>query len=135
MSNIEIRSAMEAKLLSLDGAIATAWENVDFKPVNNEPYQLVHFLYTQPNNVGMQNSPYIQRGYMQVSLQYPTNQGSRQAQAKAEMLRNSFYRGLSLVANGVTTVIEQTPEILASIIESDRYSVKVRIRFYAYIGV
>ena len=135
MSNIEIRQAMEAKLLSLDGSIGTAWENTDFIPVENAPYQLVHFLYTRPVDIGLKGSPYLQQGFMQVSLQYPSNQGSGLAQAKAEMLRNGFPRGLSLVVNGVTTVIAQTPEILASIVESDRYSVKVRIRFYAYIGV
>jgi hypothetical protein len=135
MSNIEIRKALETQLIALDNSIATAWENVDFSPANNEPFQIVHFLYTQPGDVGFKNGPYLQQGYMQVSLQYPTNQGSGAAQAKAEMLRAGFFRGLSLSANGITTVIAQTPEILAAIVENDRYSVKVRIRFYAYIGV
>ena len=135
MSNIEIRKALETQLIALDSSIATAWENVDFTPVNNQPFQIVHFLYTQPGDAGFKNGPYLQQGYMQVTLQYPTNQGSGAAQAKAEMLRASFFRGLSLSANGITTVIAQTPEILAAIVENDRYSVKVRIRFYAYIGV
>lgn len=133
MSNSAIRKALEAKLATVLPAMPIAYENFNFAPTDGVPYAISNILFARPVTTGYGNAPYVQRGYMQVSLQYPTGKGAGQAEARGELLRSTFYRGLSLAANGVTTVIDETPEVTGGAIEGDSYVVKVLIRFYADI--
>ena len=53
------------------------------------------------------------------------------AEARAELIRDTFYRGRTFTASGVSVTIERTPEIAPAITEPDRYVVPVRVRFFA----
>jgi hypothetical protein len=132
MSNNKIRKALERALKAFDPDFPTAWENVNFEP-EEWPYQSVAILFAEPENPTMGDDFYRQRGFMQVKLYYPLNVGPGTVEARAELLRTAFKRGLSLEADGVITVIDRTPEIAPGANEADRYVVLVRIRFYANI--
>lgn len=70
---------------------------------------------------------------MQVNLMFPTGGGPGAAEQRGKLLQLAFHRGLSLAADGITTVIDETPEVTGGAVEDDRFVVKVFIRFYAYI--
>lgn len=130
MSLVLIRSALEVALAAMSPALATAYENVPYTPVAGTPYQRVFLLSAPPENPEMGRFT-RDHGILQVSLAYPLNAGPAVAAARAELIRDTFYRGRTFTSGGLSTTIERTPEIAPARIEEDRYVVPVRIRFYA----
>lgn len=130
MSLVLIRSALEVALAAMSPALATAYENAPYTPVAGTPYQRIHLLAAAPENPEMGRFT-RDHGYLQVSLAYPLNAGPAAATARAELIRDTFYRGRTFTSGGISTVIERTPEIAPARIEDDRYVIPVKIRFFA----
>lgn len=126
-----VRAALETALAAISPALATAWQNVPYTPVNGTPYQRVYLLPVEPDNPTMGRFA-TERGVFQVSLYYPLDTGAAAAEARAELIRDTFYRGASFASGGLTTVIERTPEIAPALIADDRFVVPIRVRFYAH---
>lgn len=131
---LAISKALEKKLQSLTPNFATQWENSGYKPVDGVPYQQVSVLFASPENPTMGDDFHRERGFMSVRLLYPTNSGKAAILERAGFIKDGFKRGLSLIQDGVTTIIEATPEIGGGENQADRYVVPVRIRFFANIG-
>lgn len=125
-----VRAALETALNGMSPSLATAWENANYSPVTGTPYQRVFLLAAEPDNPEMGRLT-IEQGILQVSLAYPLGTGSAAAEARAELIRSTFYRGASFTASGVTTIVEKTPEIAPALIEPDRYVRPVKIRWRA----
>jgi len=134
MSATKVRAALETALAAMSPAVSTAFENKVFDPVPGTPYQRVNLLAAEPLNEEMTAS-YTERGFMQVTLCYPADKGPGPATARAELIRDTFWRGASFVASGVTTRIIRTPEIRPAFNDGDRFCVPVRIRFEASVQV
>lgn len=134
MSNADIRRALENRVKTLEPLLPTAWENVNFSPPDQAPYQQTNVMFAQPEDVGFRDSPYIQRGIFQITLHYPLNQGPGYAQARGELFRNHFYRGLTCPDNVVAVVIDLTPEVTGGQVEENAYVVRVKVRFYCQLG-
>lgn len=132
MSSVDVRAGLEVALQAITPALATAFENVSFTPAAGVAYQRVTVLFAQPDNSEIGRS-YLERGYMQVDLAYPQNAGPGPAQARAELLRTTFWRGRTVVANGQQTLIDKTPEIVPGYVDGDRYVVPVKIPFRASV--
>lgn len=133
MSELTVKAALESALDELLPAIATARENVHFEvPAPDVPYQRVDMLRNTPDNPEI-GSGHQLLGILQVSLFYPANAGSGAALTRAQQIRDLFYRGLSITQGGITTTIENTPEIGSGSPDGDRYMVPVRIRWFASI--
>lgn len=130
MSLPAIRAALETALAGMSPALATAYENVPYEPTQGTPYQAVYLMPVEPLNPEM-GTMTQERGMLQVSLFYPLGTGPAAAEARAELIRDTFYRGRSFTASGITTTVEKTPEIAPALIDDDRYHVPVRIRFFA----
>lgn len=133
MSAAAVRAALEVALAAMSPALATGWENVNFTPTVGTPYQLAFLLRAQPENPEIGRFT-VERGIFQVSLYYPLGTGPAAAEARAELIRTTFYRGASFTASGVTTIIERTPEISPGRAEDDRWVIPVRARFFAHIA-
>lgn len=131
MSAVLIRSALEVALAAMSPSLDTVYENEPFVPVVGTPYQRVNVLFAEPDNPEVGRTT-TERGFLQVQLAYPLDEGWGNATARAELIRDTFYRGLALTASGVTTTIEKTPEIAPGRIEEDRYVLTVRVRFFAH---
>jgi hypothetical protein len=128
----DIASALETKLNTSFGDLPTSWENVAFiQPAG--PYQIATVMFANPENPTNGDGFYRQRGFMQVSLEYPLNTGRKDIFTRAEAIRTAFKKGLSLTVNGITTIVEKTPEISNGTENGERYVVYVRIRFFANI--
>lgn len=109
-----------------------AWENFNFI-VPAGPYYEINFLFAKPVNLGYADEHTRLSGYCQVTMRFPANVGGGDARAEADQLALEFKRGLSLEADGVTTVVEETPEVGNGSNEGDRFVIRVKIRFYANI--
>lgn len=132
-SVVDLRAALEKRLLAMTGVLATQWENTIIKPDGATPYQMVFFLPAEPSNPEMNGTFFQENGFMQITLRYPTanGPGAGDAVAMAQAIRDWFPRGLSLTHGGVTVQINRTPAIGPGAVEGDRYSLPVKIRYFA----
>jgi hypothetical protein len=132
MSVVKIRVALETALNGMSPALSTAWENASFAPVAGTPFQRVHILFAQPENREF-GSRHRELGYMQVTLMYPLQVGTSLVNARAELIRSTFYRGAAFVNSGVTVTVSETAEVSPGGVDGDRYSVPVKIKFFSNI--
>lgn len=133
MSTVSIRKALEIALNAIAPALATAWENAEFVPVTGTPYQAVNLMFATPENPSFGGNFVRERGIFQVTLQYPIQTGVNAAMARAELIKSVFYRGATFVNSGVYVTIDKTPEIAPGSVDGDRWTLPVKIRFYANI--
>ncbi|MBX9636514.1 MAG: DUF4128 domain-containing protein, partial [Nitrosomonas sp.] len=98
------------------------------------PYQDVRFFFGQPNNEEY-GSNYQENGYMQVTLRYPQNVGTKDIDARIALIRDKFKRGASFTKNGIIVVINRSLEVRPGFNDEKRYVKPVFIRFYANIGL
>lgn len=128
MSSIIIRQLLEAAIPPLP----TAWENVSFTPVNGVAYQVVSILWAKPENPSFKGF-HRERGFMQVTLQYPNGIGSGDANTQAELIRSTFPEGKSFTSGQITVTVSGTPSISPGRNDGDRWAVLVKIPFFANI--
>ena len=133
MSATLIRSALETSLAALSPAIATAYENVDYTPVQGTPYQRVNVLFATPQSLEMSQKLHREQGFMQVTLCYPKHGGTAAATARAEAIRAAFPAASEHVSGSVTVTIDGLPSIDPAPAEDDRFNIIVRVRFYAHV--
>ena len=132
MKNEIIIPAMETYLKLLDPTFPSAWDNAEFKPPVG-PFQAISFLFAEPDDRGGKDSPVLQRGYMDIALAWPPNVGSGAANVKAKNVAEHFKRGTTIETPNFNIIVERTPTINGGQVEGDRFIVRVRIRWYAYI--
>ena len=130
MSLPAVRSALETALAAMSPALATAFQNVPYEPVQGTPWQAVTLLPGAPFNPEMGTFT-TEAGMLQVSLFYPLGAGPGAAEARAQLIRATFKRGTALTAAGVVTTVEATPEIAPAMTEDAWLHLPVRIRFFA----
>jgi hypothetical protein len=133
MSIVKVRAALETQLAAMVPQLDTAWENAAFQSTAGVPYQRVNLMAAAPDNPTFGDAFYRELGYLQVTLCYPLQAGPAAAAARAELLRATFPRGMSMVKDGVTVTVQTTPEIVPAIVDGDRYCIPVRIRYFANI--
>ena len=114
-------------------AIATGYENVQFSPPDNAPYQRVQLIPDTPDNSTFGDDYYREKGEFQVFLAYPRNTGPALAMDRAVSLQNHFKRGSSFQEGNVVVHILKTPSIAGSIVTQDRYVVPVIIKYEAEV--
>lgn len=131
MSNYKIRSALENHLKATPNIPKLIWENTNVKPIEGEAEIEVYVKFAEPSDVG--TAGYIQRGYMQLNLRYPTNTGPKAAEEMGEILRARFPLASSYVKDDVIVNIDRTPEVSNGVIADGDYVVKVFVQFYSHI--
>lgn len=133
MSIVLVRSALQAKLDGMSPSLNTAWENVDYVPVVGIPYQAAYVMPAEPDNPTMGDDYYREQGIFQISLFYPIQVGTAVAEARAELIRTTFKRGVSMTSGTVTVRINKTPEISPGKVDGDRWHIPVKISWFAGI--
>lgn len=134
MSIVSVRAALETKLNGMTPALQTVWENIPYIPVAGTPYQQAWLLPASPENPTLGDNFYREQGIFQISLMYPLQGGTATAAARAELIRTTFKRGTSMVSGSVTVRIDRTPEISPGRVDGDRFSIPVKIRWFAGIN-
>lgn len=135
MSQLFIRQACEQHLAALPGgALATAYANAPFAPVNGTPYQRVALLPAEPDNAMLGTASFFELGTLQITLCYPLGQGAKAAEDMAQRLRLHFKRGTTLLhASGLQVLVTHTPAVAPALLEPDRYCVPVSVRYQAQV--
>ncbi len=133
MSIANIRDALEIKLNTIAPVLATVWQNVGYTPITGTPYQAAYVMPASPSNPTIGDDHYREHGVFQVSLFYPLLVGSGTAEARAELIRTAFKRGVSMTSGGVTVRISKTPEVGQGRVDGDRWHIPVKISWFAEI--
>lgn len=128
MSIKEIKSGLEKKLLTLSPPIDTAFESVTYVPSSGVPYQRVQ-LILRSRNTTQGSTHFRQEGDFQVFLLYPSNEGTGDILTRAELLREHFKRGTTIVEGGFTINIVETPNIAGAQVIGDRVITPIIIPF------
>ena len=131
MSIVSIRAALETKLKAITPALATEWENVPYTPISGTAYQKTFLLPATPGNPTMGDGFYREQGIFQITLMYPLQTGTKAAADRAELIRTAFKRGTSMVSGTMTVKVEATPEVSPGRVDGDRWSVPVKVRWFA----
>lgn len=134
MSNLSVSAALEARLLAMPQGIAAAhtqFENTDYTPEGETPYQRVWLLPAKPFNYGGTTKAKRLLGIFQIDLCFPYGGGSGDAKAHAEAVADWFPQGLSVTANNVTTTVDLTPEVKSGRVQGDRWVIPIRVSYFA----
>jgi len=126
-----IKVALEKAIKALDPSFSTAYENVEFTPQANTPYQDIQIVPRAPDNQTVGSSYYREVGELQVFLNYPSNTGTSACMLKAVQLRDYFKRGNTYSNAGIDVNIMKTPSISSGSVIGDRYVVVVVINYSA----
>jgi hypothetical protein len=133
MSQTLIRKALEKRLAAMSPALATAFENAAYTPVQGTPYQKANLLPATPDNIVHGAATWFERGIFQVTLCYPTGTGPAAADARAELVRAQFKRGTTMTEGAVNVLIVATPRIAPALVEGDRYCIPVSAAYQAQL--
>lgn len=133
MSDKIVQTLLETALRDNLAAMDTAYENVAFKPTPGAPYQRVEHLRANPENPEMTGNFKRLLGIMQVTLMYPQSKGAGAAMDRAALTAAYFRKGRQITGSGVTVTVGGAPHVMAGAVDGDRWSVPVRIPYFANI--
>lgn len=130
MSDKAIRLALEARLNEMPDKLPTVWQNKP-SPAGfdaSKPYQKAYLLRSPPQGIGLEEQNSLHRGYLQVSLCYPSGDGTFKIETYAKALQDYFPPGLVLQGDGVKVRIRGRASV-ADPISLSPYVVPVSIRY------
>lgn len=131
MSRARIRAALEMALSGISPSLPTAWENTAYTPVVGKPYQRAAIL-TAGSAAEEIGRTYNRRGVFQISLHYPPGTGPAEADARADLIAATFYRGATFTKDGLTVSIMGAADPLPPLDDDQgRYVLPVSITFRA----
>lgn len=132
MAIIEVKRAAERHLSTLTPNIATGYEGVIFTPPVGL-YQRVQFNIQTPDDPVLGTGFYRERITMQVFIAGALNKGTAEVIARAELVRNHFNKGLTLLENNIRIHVLRTPQIAGTSVASDRIVCPVIIELVAEV--
>ena len=134
MSQLLIRRAIEVAINAITPALPTAWENAPFQPpVSGSAYQKVNIVRGRPQNPTM-DAFRREIGFFQVTLFYPLDAGTLDADTRAELVRAAFPKGIALINGGVKVTVFESAYIMQGTPDGNMWMVAVRIPYFSNIG-
>jgi len=119
MSVLKTQKGLIKHLNLLLPNIATAYEGASFTPPTTI-YQRLQFRINRPDDPVLGTGYYRERIEMQIFVNAPTNKGTGEALARAELLRTHFKKGTTLSEDGILIHILETPQIAGTMAIGDR---------------
>lgn len=137
MSLLSIRQLFETAIKVIDPTFPTQWENTIYNPIDGTAYQKIDRLLGNPetptfNNPGVQDF-FREIGIYQVTLFYPLGSGPAAADTKAEAIRAAFGAGRTFTSGTVTVTVSNKPTVAPGRIDGNRWSIPVKIPFFANV--
>ena len=129
-----LRKAFEKYLVVMPqglGLSKTAFENITFTPVLNQPHQLSRLVPLPVENPTFGDNYNREVGFYQVVLSYPKGNGVGSITAMADKVKDYFKRGTTLIEGSDKIIIDRTPEISQVYINDNRAEITIRIRYYS----
>lgn len=128
----DLQSALNARLNTLTGGLAIAWENTPLKPVVGTPYLRAWLLPAEPAIASLGPSPWQERrGIFQVDCCYPVGDGWGTAKTKVAALVTHFCAGTRLTYNTLVVVVEKSWPGPA-LVDEGWYRISVSILYSCY---
>ena len=129
-----IRRAFEKALTSLSPEIDTFYDNSPGpKPTQKKAYQKLQWVPFRPENPTFGDNYYREVGEFQIFLCYPSREGTDSALSKAQLIRDTFFRGSTLVEGNTEVIVKTTPSVEKGISIEDRYVIPVIIEYFASV--
>jgi hypothetical protein len=126
-----IRKLLETQLNTLSSGLATAWENVPYKPTAGTPWQRVQLLPGRTENPTWGSAHRREVGIFELMLFYPKNTGPHDAYTRAATLMAGFARGSSFSENNIQVLIDEHPYISGSQKDDSWFIVPVNVPYIA----
>lgn len=126
MSITTAQTAVRRRLAALTPSLPTAFEGIPFTAPTGM-YQRLQFVISPPTDPTY--GTYFHRENIQVQI-FVADQldvGTAGAFSRAQVLRDWFYKGLTLEESGVRMHVLRTPQIAGASVTSDRIIVPVLI--------
>lgn len=135
MTIAKIRSALETRLSATMPAASCSFENVDFTKTAGVTYQRSNLRPNIPDDAQIGSKVFFERGIYQVTVCAPAGTGPAACEARAQLVKDAFKRGTSLVESGVTVVIMNAPSVSSAMIDGDRFCIPVSMRYQSQVTV
>ena len=129
-----VRKAFEKYLVVMPqglGLSKTAFENITFTPVLNQPHQLSRLVPLPVENPTFGDNYNREVGFYQVVLSYPKGNGVGDITTMADKVKDYFKRGTTLIEGSDKIIVDRTPEISSVYINDNRAEITIRIRYYS----
>lgn len=127
-----ISAALEKKLDTLSPSLATAYENIAFKPTPGTAYQRVNLLPNTPIDHALTADVVELRGLFQVTLCYPLGDGRGAAQLRAQAVSDHFAPVQWLTEGAIKVVIDSTARIATAFEDGDRWCLPVTVAWRVF---
>lgn len=124
---LDIKKALERRLAAITPSVPTGFENVEFNPPVNSMYQRCQFTINTPEDPVLASGFSRERLQMQVFIADMKGKGTAGVIARAELIRNTFAKGLSLVEGNTRIYVLRTPQIGSVFPTQDRILIPVII--------
>lgn len=130
-----IRKALETRLAATMPAASCSFENVDFTKTAGVIYQRSNLRPNTPDDAQIGSKVYFERGVYQVTVCSPMGGGPGVAEARAQLVKDAFKRGTSLVEGAVTVIIMNAPSVSSAMIDGDRFCIPISMRYQCQVVV
>lgn len=132
MSYVDAKKAIEKKLNTLSGVIATAREGMSFTPTVGTPYQRINILKAAPEDMTQGRKMTRSFGIAQITLFYPAPvaTGTTLPDAMAESIKTLFKPVQTLTEGSTKVFITDSATITTGYADGDRWVVPVSVKFY-----
>lgn len=127
MEILDTKKAAERLLLSISPAVPTAFEGVDFDPPVDAMYQRCQFRIDSPTDPTFPTGYHRENIELQVFIAGIKGEGTADILTQAGNIRNTFYKGLTLIEDQTRIHILKTPQIGSVFPTQDRLVVAVLI--------
>lgn len=131
MSLRSIRAAFEKRLKTISGVVI-AYENVEFDPPLSGHCEL-HMIPATPVDSVYGSEFYFEVGITQITVVYPSGKGAGPAEGRAEEIRNLFFRGLTLIEDGVQIEVTRTPAQAKGFPDGGSWRIPISVSWQAQI--
>jgi hypothetical protein len=135
MSLSLIKGALENAIISVTPNIATEYENVPFTPVAGTPYQSLYFMPSINIAEYINEKSYMARGIFQITLSYPSNKGTADVMARANLYMDKFHNGATFTNQGQKVQITGVPDVVRLGNDGDRYRVAVSVEWRCLVNI
>ena len=124
---LNTKRALERRLKTAFPAVKIAYPGVAFTAPTEELYMRLQYIVQRPDDPVIGDRYYRERITFQVFIMDVIGKGSANAIAKAEQVRDLFYKGWDTLEQDSKIYVLRTPQISNEVITSDRLVVPVFI--------
>lgn len=128
-----VKALEKAVVANTPVGVSNAFDNTDFIPVLNQPYQQIIILFGRPDNITLGSSHYIEKGLLKIVTNYPANSGKGDSIARIQQIRDYFKRGTTFTEGDSKVIIDKTPEIGQGRNLNGQWIVPVIIQWYSEV--